>query len=237
MINTKLYILLSACLLFICGEAHAQTPFKRELSVGIGGGVNFSSVGFTSKVDQTMLMGLHMGGSLRWITEKNLGLIAEISFAQQGWKEDFPNDKESANPVGYEYSRTLNYIDLTFLTHIYFGSDRARFVFNLGPKIGYMLSDSEHSKNFPTNIDPTKNEGPNRTNYQHGKPIDNRFDWGLCGGPGIEIRTGVGHFLLEGRYFLALGNIYGSQKKDEFAKSNGQTISVKLSYFIPLRRK
>lgn len=65
-------------------------------------------------------------------------------------------------------------------------------------------------------------------------PVEKKFDWGLCGGPGLEIRTGAGSFLLEGRYYYALGDIYGNQKKDPFPKSASQVISVKLTYLFPL---
>ena len=77
---------------------------------------------------------------------------------------------------------------------------------------------------------------PNRNNMQHDMPIEKKFDWGLCGGPGLELSTGIGHFLLEGRYYYALGDIYGSQKKDPFARSASQTIGVKFTYLFPLWR-
>ena len=75
---------------------------------------------------------------------------------------------------------------------------------------------------------------PNTTNDQHDMPIDKKFDWGLCGGPGLEIRTGVGYFLLEGRYYYALGDMYKSKKADIFPKSSARVLSVKLTYLLPL---
>ncbi|OAV67311.1 hypothetical protein Barb4_02515 [Bacteroidales bacterium Barb4] len=200
------------CLTTVSGRA--QQPFKRELAFGFGGGVTLSSVGFTPKVDQGLLLGRQGGLVVRWITEEHLGLIAELNYAQQGWKEDF-------------YSRTLNYIELPFLTHLYFGRKRVRFFVNAGPKIGYMPSES-------TDENLNGNQ-PNRTNEQHGMAVENKFDWGLCGGPGLELRTGIGSFLLESRYYFALGNIYGNSKKDFFPKSSPQVISVKLGYLFTVR--
>lgn len=206
-------------------SGHAQNDFKRELSLGVSAGTTFSSVRFTPKVYQGMLMGYTGGFTMRWITEKHLGLQAELNYIQQGWKEDFPDYPDD----GYKYSRTSNYLELPFMTHIYFGSDKMRFFINLGPKIGYMLSEST-SENL-------KGEEPNRVNKQHNMPTENKFDWGLCGGPGVELRTGIGNFLLEGRYYYALGNIYGSEKKDFFPQSSPQVISVKLTYLIPILKK
>ena len=70
-------------------------------------------------------------------------------------------------------------------------------------------------------------------NEQHDMPIEKKFDWGLCGGPGIELRTGIGSFLLEGRYYYALSDIFNSRKEDYFSKSSSQVISAKITYMIP----
>lgn len=221
----KKRILILACIcLATIFSSRAQTPFQKEWAVGASFGTTFSSVGFAPKVPQTMLMGYTGGATVRWLTENHLGIQAEINFAQQGWKEEFKEKPE------YEYSRTINYFEIPFLTHIYFGSKRARFFLNLGPKVGYAFGES-------TDKNISGEELPNRTNAQHNMPIEKKFDWGLCGGPGFELRTGIGYFLLEGRYYMAFGNIYGSDKSDVFSgKSNPQVISVKLTYLMPLRK-
>lgn len=218
----KLFILAIFGLIpWLVGQA--QTPFRKELAVGASFGMNFSSVTFMPKVQQGMLMGFNGGLTVRWNTEANLGLQAEINYSQQGWQEDFSDNTDAA---GLKYSRTINYVELPFLTHIYFGGKRVKVFVNLGPKIGYAISEStDENLNGKT---------PNKTNAQHTMPIEQKFDWGLCGGPGLELRTGIGYFLLEGRYYYALGDIYRSQKKDVFSKSAGQVISVKLTYLLPI---
>lgn len=205
-------------------KAQVQEPFKREFAIGFGGGINFSQVGFTPKVPQTFLQGIHGGLTVRWITQKSLGLTAELNFAQQGWKENFA---DVAGGEHYFYNRTINYIELPFMTHFYGGNKRVRFIFNVGPKIGYYLSESTEEN--------VGDKEPLRTNFQHSMPVENKLDWGVCGGPGFELRTGIGIFILEGRFYMALGNIYGNSKADNFPKSNGMTISAKLSYLINIR--
>ncbi len=221
----KRYLFLIALLLISnvwFGEAKTK-KFKQDLAIGASFGMNFSSISFTPKVNQSMHQGFQGGLSLRWITEKHLGLQAELNFTQMGWKEEFEEQPE------FEYSRTINYIDMPFLTHIYFGSDKFRVFVNLGPKVGFSIGESTNS-----NLNGAE---PNRNNMQHDMPIQKKFDWGLCGGPGIELATGIGHFLLEGRYYYALGDIYNSQKKDPFARSASQVISVKLTYLFSLWKK
>ncbi len=219
----KLIILLiavsSACLV---GHAQ-QKAFQREFAVGVTGGASFSSVNFIPKVYQGMLQGYTGGLVLRWTTENHLGLQLEVNYMQQGWSEDFPDHEEA----GYIYNRTANYVEMPFLTHIYMGGKRVRFYINAGPKIGYMLSESTES-----NLGDAE---PNRINDQHGMPIKNKFDWGLCGGPGIELRTGAGTFLIEGRFYYALGDLFGNLKSDIFAKSSEQVLSVKVGYLFRLK--
>lgn len=220
----KAIILLMAFLVVSNGKA--QSKFKPELAVGASFGTNFSSVSFSPKVKQDMLMGFNAGATLRWNTEANLGLQAELNFSQQGWQEKYESQPQ------YEYKRTINYLELPFLTHIYFGSKRIKFFINLGPQIGYALGETTSS-----NLDDNTQGEENSDTFQHDKPIDKKFEWGLCGGPGLELRTGIGYFLLEGRYFYSLGDIYNSRKEDHFSRSASQTISVRLSYLLPLHKK
>ncbi len=208
------------------GMTFAQkSAFRQELAIGPSFGMNFSSVSFSPRVPTKLKAGFNGGVTIRWNTEPNLGLQAEVNFTQHGWQEKFEESPQ------YEYSRTINYVELPFMTHVHFGSERVRVFVNLGPKIGYALSESTKSNLNGTNPNPT------RPDEQHELAIQKRFDWGLCGGPGIEIRTGIGSFLLEGRYYYALGDIFNSRKADPFPKSSSQVISAKLTYLIPVFRK
>lgn len=197
----------------------AQNKFKRELSLELLSVQHFPKSVLPDKRAAENEMGYTGGLTLRWITEKNLGLQAELNFIQHGWDEKFEDQPQ------YKYSRTINYFELPILTHIYFGSKRFRVFVNLGPKIGYAFGEKTDE-----NLNGAK---PNTENEQHNMPVEKKFDWGLCGGPGIELRTGIGSFLLEGRYYYALSDIFNSRKEDYFSKSSSQVISAKITYMIP----
>ncbi len=221
----KIFVAIFLCMasLSIC---YAQkSTFKQVLAVGASFGLNFSSVSFAPKVPTKMKLGFNGGATIRWNTEPNLGIQAELNFTQHGWEEKFEEKPQ------YKYSRTVNYMELPFLTHIHFGSKRVRVFVNLGPKIGYALSKSTES-----NLNG-ENPNANRPDEQHTMEVQKKFDWGLCGGPGIELRTGIGSFLLEGRYYYALGDMFNSRKGDTFSKSSSQIISAKLTYLIPIFSK
>ena len=202
-----------------------DNAFHSTLEVGPSFGMNFSFVSFSPRVLTTMKQGINFGATIRWTSEPHLGIQAEINYSQIGWQERFDDDPE------YHYSRTINYIELPFLTHIYTSGSRVRFIFNLGPKIGYALSESTDS-----NLNGV-NPNENRPDEQHELAIEKRFDWGLCGGPGLELHTGIGSFLLEARYCFSLGDIYNSRKSDPFAKSSNQVIAAKFTYLFPIRGK
>lgn len=210
------------CMASVCTAYAQKSTYQKELAIGPSFGMNFASVSFTPKVPTGMKMGINGGVTVRWNTEPHLGLQAELNFSQQGWQEEFEEKPQ------YKYSRTINYLELPFLTHIYFGNKNFRFFVNLGPKIGFALSESTDS-----NLNGV-NPNENRPDEQHALGIQKKFDWGLCGGPGIELRTGIGSFLLEGRYYYALGDVFNNRKGDPFPKSASQVISAKLTYLIPL---
>lgn len=209
------------CLAVIAGSQAQDKTFKQEFSIGGSFGMTFSKVSFTSissKVKTNMKQGYSGGITFRWISEKNLGLLGELNFAQYGWDEQFEDTQ-------YKYARTLNYVELPILTHVYFGSKRFRVFVNLGPKIGYLIGE---------NSDKMLGEESSETAPQHDMAVQKRFDWGLCGGPGFELRTGIGTFQLEGRYYYALGDIFNSRREDYFSKSSNQVMSAKITYLLPL---
>ena len=195
------------------------TPY--EFSAGISGGTTFSSVTFSPKVPQSKLMGATFGLTGRMTMAKYVGIQAELNFVQQGWKETYDERPELS------YIRRMNYLQLPFYTHIQFGGDNVKGFVNVGPQIGYLIGESTK--------DELNGETPGNVNEQHSLYAQKKFEWGISGGAGIEIHTGVGYFLLEGRYLYAFGDIYNTTRADNFSKASGQTITVKVSYLMPFK--
>ena len=75
---------------------------------------------------------------------------------------------------------------------------------------------------------------PNNLTAQYGMSIERKFDYGITGGAGIELNTRIGHFMLEGRYYYGLSDIFDNSKTDVFARSNNGTIVVKLTYLVDI---
>lgn len=102
-----------------------------------------------------------------------------------------------------------------------------------GPQLGYCIGDKEHKGGAFS--EETLNKRPNKVTQQYGKAIDRPFDYGITGGLGLEINTRkAGHFMIEGRYYFALSDIYNNGKRDPFSRSANGTISAKVTYLFDL---
>ena len=219
---------------------------RNDLAIGFNGGLNMSSVSFTPKVSQAKLNGITGGLSVRYVCEKYFStvcsLYGEINYSQMGWKEDIVDVNDmpvinTATGLPEEYSRTVNYIQVPLMAHLAWGREQKGFAFfvNLGPQFGIYMSESTK-----TNFDFSDRNAADRVNpvcAQDTMAVENKFDYGIAAGAGIEFsHPKVGHFLLEGRYYYGLGNIYCDSKRDYFGSSNFGTITVKLAYLFDIVR-
>ncbi len=209
-------------------QAQQYDKFKSQFTLGVGAGPVFTSVDFVSKIPQTNSQGLSGGITLRYISEKHLGLLAELNYTQRGWTEDF---SEAPKNPDHSYSRTLNYIELPLMTHIYFG-DKVKFVLNLGPQFSYMFSDKASMNDaLSVYVDELDVDDPQGLQY---KELDNKFDYGLLAGAGVEFDTGIGNFILEGRYYFGLGDSFDNSrsKPGNFSRSAHRYFAAKLTYYF-----
>jgi len=211
------------CFIFICcGEwTYSQSnSFTPEWAYGINGGVTFSKVSFNSyiSIPQVLLRQYSGGITLRYISESHFGLQMELNYSQRGWKERV--DTIHVN----RYARSLTYLELPLLTHIYFSLGKsARMFFNLGPQVGYYIGAKQLEREI---TDPQQN-----TDY-YDIAIQHPFDYGLKGSLGIEFRTKSGSILLEGGYYFGLSDIFNNTQTDIFQASHNQVIGVNISYLL-----
>jgi len=221
------HILLLFGLVFVAkAQILETTPY--EYALGLSGGTTFSSVTFSPRVLQNMRTGLTLGFTGRMAMGKNVGLQLELNYAQQGWDEKFePEATEGEAAPVYKYNRLLNYLQLPFYTHIQFGGNNVKGFVNAGPQIGYMIGESTNE-----NLNGAK---PGRVNMQHDMAVQKKFEWGISGGFGIEIRTSKGYFSIEGRYLYSLGDIFNTRQEDPFSKASGQTFTAKIAYLLPVK--
>ena len=213
---------------FVCANAQIEEP-RNILEIGFAGGLNMSQMDIQPTVRQKLLNGMNGGLTLRYTSEKYFKMICaaqlEVNFAQRGWEEDF--DDKSGN----SYKRTLNYVEVPFFAHLAFGKEPRglQFFINLGPQVGFFLSEEEEYIGS-WSIDSR----PGSSQPIYGKEVENKFEYGIAGGLGLELKTKIGNFILEGRYYYGLSDIYNNSKTDDYGRSANNTISARLGYSFPL---
>lgn len=216
--------------LFIALNISAQIEESRNLlEIGVSGGLNLNKAEFQPTIRQKMLNGINGGICVRYTSEKYFSMICaaqiEVNFSQRGWEEDFDDGTDN------RYSRLLNYIEIPLLAHLSWGKEENGFQFfvNLGPQFGFFISDSE---TYEGNWKPE--ERPVSLQPIYGKEVYNKFDYGIAGGAGIELKTKAGNFFIEGRYYYGLADIFNNSKLDDFGRSANQTITARIGYSVPI---
>ena len=223
--------------------------YRNDLAVGVSAGYMLSSVGFVPEVPQKQLGGMTGGVTFRYTCEKYFksvcAIVAEVNLVQTGWKENimdmdnqpvyYVNDKEKANPLSYE--RHMKYVQVPIMARLGWGRERKGLqgFIQLGPQIGFFLDESTTS-----NLQPgigKQTERSSKIVAQDTMAVQKKFDYGIAVGGGIEFsHPKVGHFILEGRYYYGLGDIYKNSKSDFFGRSNFGQIVIKATYLFDLIR-
>ena len=192
--------------------SYAQPRLRRpEYYIGFHGGVSASSVIFTPRVNnmspitKACVLGGNGGLVFRYAGHKYCALQTELNYVHRGWAEK--NDS-----IG-KYSRSLHYIEIPLLMHLNFGSEKARWIFNLGPQIGYCVWDESNAITHP-------------------------FDWGLAAGTGFYVRTkNAGAYELEVRFDYSFGGIVGTNVTDKYNMASPIDLSINLGWYWPIKKK
>lgn len=231
--NRLIHILILTILFFLGGKLSllAQVGEARnDLAIGFNGGINMSSVTFTPTIKTSNLMGICGGLTIRYTCEKYFTAICalqmEINYAQRGWKEEIDDGSNNT------YQRVTNYIEVPFMFNMGWGKEQrgVKFFINAGPQMNFFLNEKETYGGDTWN----PSNRPNNVIEQYGKATENSFDYGICGGGGLDLSTKIGHFILEGRYYYGLADIFGNTKKDYFSRSGNSSITVKVSYLFDI---
>ena len=209
--------------------------YRTDFALGLNGGYVMSNMAFVPKVPQTMLGGMTLGVTARYTCEKYFksicAVVAEINYAQIGWKEDILTMEDEPVPLHTDpsqslfYSRKMNYVQVPL--------DKADTNFDVhDPAFNPKIVDGKVSEDY-------QYAGVRSSHVvaQDTMAVENKLDYGIAVGAGLEFSNRhVGHFLIEGRYYYGLGNIYGSTKRDYFGRSNFGNIVVKFTYLFDIIR-
>ena len=232
--------MLASLLLLFAVPVQAQVgEVRNSLAVGFTGGVMMNTIGFDPTIKQNQHIGPTFGVVARYTSERYFkaycALQVELNYSVLGWRENILNSNSEPLPDAYE--RNIHYIQLPMLARLAWGKERrgAMGYFLAGPQIGYCLSEKSKQSAFTLNEEGNPDR-PNGLYSQYAMSIDWKFDYGITAGAGLELNTSLGHFLIEGRYYYGLSDIFNNSKKDVFGRSNNSTIVAKVTYLFDLKK-
>lgn len=230
----KHILLFSAYLIFCMSSLLAQVGQPRtDFAVGVNAGIAMNRMSFKPSIRQKFKIGPVVGLTARYTCEKYFNLICafqgELNYAQGGWTE-----VPQAEATGPAYRRTIHYIQMPLLANLGFGRERGgvKGFLVIGPQIAFCIGESTRD-GARYNVPQALVGGLS----QHDLSVQKKFEYGITGGLGMDVSTKTGHhFILEGRYYYGLSDIFGSTKKDPFSRSANSTIIAKVSYLFDVKR-
>ena len=220
----KRLILLLLSIVCCLLSVYAQVGEPRtDLAVGVNGGFVMNKVMFKPSVKQSFKSGMVMGFTARYTCEKYFKMLCaiqgEVNYSQAGWKENTDTGDNL-------YQRTVHYVQIPLLANLGFGREHGgvKGFLNVGPQLGFVIGETVKTTGDGSGYVPPQFLLDGLPN-QHDMNVEKKFEYGITGGLGMDISTKNGHhFIIEGRYFYALSDIFGNSKKDPFARSANSTI-------------
>ena len=248
----RLLTLLVTCHLSVISSTAQIGEHRSELAAGVNGGYAMTTVGFQPDVPQDMHGGMTMGLTIRYTSEKYFNsicaIVGEVNYARMGWKERILTlqDEPVINNLTGEaeaYSRHVDYIQIPIFARLGWGRERRglQAFAQAGPQLAFCIGESTDANFDLTQPNLQKrtslvSSSVDRASNMYFMPVEKKFDYGIALGVGAELSTKAGHFIVEGRYYYGLGNVYGSTKRDYFAISNYSTIYVKMTYLMDISK-
>ena len=204
---------------------------RTDFALGASGGFVMNKVSFKPSVKQSFKPGATVGFTARYTCEKYFSLICafqgEVNYSQAGWKESVTDAPDS-------YQRTLHYVQVPLLANLGYGRERGgvKGFLVIGPQLGFCIGEST-KEGARYNVLQELVGGKD----QHELSVKKKFEYGITGGLGMDVSTKSGHhFIIEGRYFYALSDIFGNSKQDAFSRSANGTIIAKVSYLFDIKK-
>ena len=190
---------------------HAQPRLREpEYWIGAHGGVSASYVLFNpaqdymSPITEACVLGGNGGLTFRYAGHKYCAFQMEVNYQHRGWAV--------GSESGTKTRHSLHYVEVPIFMHLNFGSDLCRWIFNLGPQIGYCVADEK-------------------------KSITKPFDWGLAAGTGFYLRSKhAGVYELEIRFDYSFGGVYPTNVTDKYHMASPMDLSINLGWWMPIKK-
>ncbi|MFW5658638.1 MAG: outer membrane beta-barrel protein [Bacteroidota bacterium] len=162
---------------------------------------NVDSDDFGDEADIKWQPTYQFNGLIRYDFERLFGLQAELFFAQRGVRLT-ENYSEFGYTETYRIDEEYNYLGLSILPKLRFGTERFRATVTAGPYAAFMAS-GRWRETYEYCEDGFCEEGEYSFKFNdQAWDFYNRVDVGVTGGVGLEVGVGPGSFFFDARYNL-----------------------------------
>lgn len=177
--------------LITTGSVSAQvqqtsSEWKRTSKIGIKAGANFSNLYVDDVKDENIKAGLNLGLYAKLPIAKGVSIQPELLYSSKGAKISYNNPL-----IGGDYRFNLNYLEVPVLAVFNVGKN---FNIHAGGYAAYLTS---------ANVKAEDNGSSNEELISFNEDQFNRFDYGLVGGLGFDIKN----VTLGARYNYGLNQI------------------------------
>lgn len=222
------WLVVTFCGLLV-GFAVPARAQENKWSIGVKGGATLPSVIssnrqlLNSPFRSAALLRYTGGMAVQYLTEKNFGLQVEFNYTQRGWEEQ-PIDITAQRRLPTRFYRVnLDYLEVPILAHGYFGKRNLRLFINAGVYLAYLLSSEIERANVPDNEDIT---------IFYEDQFQNKVDFGVRGGGGVEVVTKIGMFQAEGSYNFGLNSVMDKNVQQIPHIVQNTTVAITLGYYV-----
>lgn len=179
---------------FISAQQADTTETINRFQVGVVYGQMDHEVEFTPSQSVEALRGSEFGLAVRYFDNKLVGIQAELSYAEAGWRETLDSSFATL------YERKTTYLEFQILTQFSFGRGAFQPLLQAGPYLSFPL---EQKEQIPVEYDP--GEPPVPPVYGFDFPF--RPNYGLRVGAGLNVELGPVTLQLEGRYLVGFNDL------------------------------
>ncbi len=226
-------VLILFCFLHV--KAQNDSTFVPEHLIGFTGGVNMVSVfsegalTYTDKQGNLLVTSPYIfrnigGISYKYVSGKNVGLLAELIYNQKGGYNEFMFDINGNVTDSILFNHQLDYAEFAFLTDVRLGKRHGKVNLYLGPHVDYLIK--QKILILEDTFGKKYSEGTNT-----------KFEFGIDIGGAYSFHFNKGEIELRFLYNHDFTNIFKEKTINNFSFNQNQVYSLSLSYYYKLPKK
>ncbi len=203
------------CSAMISAFLLCSDPVSGQLSLGLKGGINITSVttdaGYKKNGNKNTILG-HAAIMLEASLSDHFAIQPSINWLQKGW------ENENANAAFEKW--VFNILDVHLLAKYKYTIGKVNGFIDAGPTFGPVLGGTK-----------TPNGG-DKIDVDLDADMIRKLDYGLTAGLGFGLPLGKGQIFVDGRYMISLNDVFEEEaNKGKFKKVG---FDYCLGYLFPL---